>query len=88
MSQRGRELLLALRAFEKGKLVSSREAVQLIQDGDTLATGGFVGIGFAESRTRKALAVRGRFPSCMPPARVMVRTGDSTIWAIRACSGE
>ncbi len=58
MSQRGRELLLALRAFEKGKLVSSREAVQLIQDGDTLATGGFVGIGFAES---VAVALEQRF---------------------------
>lgn len=49
MSQHGREMLHALRAFEKGKIVSSGEAVQLIQNGDTVATGGFVGIGFAES---------------------------------------
>lgn len=58
MSQHGRELLAALRSFEKGKIVSSREAVQLIQDGDTVATGGFVGIGFAESI---AVALEQRF---------------------------
>lgn len=33
---------------EKGKIVTPTEAVQLIRDGDTVATGGFVGIGFAE----------------------------------------
>jgi len=31
-----------------GKVVSAREAVRLIKSGDTVATGGFVGIGFAE----------------------------------------
>ncbi len=44
-----RQLLDALRTFERGKIVSAREAVALIRDGDTLATGGFVGIGFAEN---------------------------------------
>jgi len=58
MSIHGRELLTALRSFEKGKLVSAREAVQLIQDGDTIATGGFVGIGFAENI---AVALESRF---------------------------
>ena len=33
---------------EAGKIVSAKEAVRLIRDGDTVATGGFVGIGFAE----------------------------------------
>lgn len=33
---------------EQGKLVSSLDAVKLIRHGDTVATGGFVGIGFAE----------------------------------------
>jgi propionate CoA-transferase len=38
----------SLRAAESGKIVSAAEAVRLIRDGDTVATGGFVGIGFAE----------------------------------------
>ncbi|MBI5260466.1 MAG: acyl CoA:acetate/3-ketoacid CoA transferase [Bradyrhizobium sp.] len=37
-----------LRNSEKGKIVTAAEAVMLIRDGDTVATGGFVGIGFAE----------------------------------------
>ena len=37
-----------LRSSEKGKVVTAAEAVRLIRDGDTVATGGFVGIGFAE----------------------------------------
>jgi len=37
-----------LRLSEKGKVVTAAEAVHLIRDGDTVATGGFVGIGFAE----------------------------------------
>jgi propionate CoA-transferase len=32
----------------KGKVVTAEEAVRVIRDGDTVATGGFVGIGFAE----------------------------------------
>ena len=33
---------------KRGKVVSADEAVRVIRDGDTIATGGFVGIGFAE----------------------------------------
>ncbi|MDZ7854316.1 MAG: acyl CoA:acetate/3-ketoacid CoA transferase [Halomonas sp.] len=51
--------LLSRQPFtEKGKVVSAREAVNLIRDGDALATGGFVGIGFAEGL---AVALEARF---------------------------
>ncbi len=33
---------------KRGKMVSAEEAVRVIRDGDTVATGGFVGTGFAE----------------------------------------
>jgi propionate CoA-transferase len=51
-------LLDALRTFERGKIVTAREAVALIRDGDTIATAGFVGIGFAEN---VAVALEERF---------------------------
>lgn len=42
----------------RNKVVSAVEAVRLIHDGDTVATGGFVGIGFAEEI---AVALEARF---------------------------
>lgn len=42
----------------QNKVVSALEAVRLIHDGDTVATGGFVGIGFAEEI---AVALEQRF---------------------------
>ena len=58
MPQTPRELLQGLRAHEGGKLVTADEALALVQDGDTVATSGFVGIGFAEGL---ALALERRF---------------------------
>jgi len=51
-------MIAALRASDGGKVVSARQAVALIRDGDTLATSGFVGIGFAENI---AVALEQRF---------------------------
>lgn len=48
----------SLRNAGSGKIVSARDAVNLIRDGDTIATGGFVGIGFAENI---AVALEARF---------------------------
>lgn len=41
-------LLASLTSPTEGKIVSAQDAVRLIRDGDTVATSGFVGIGFAE----------------------------------------
>ncbi len=42
----------------ESKIVSAAQAVRLIRDGDTVATGGFIGIGFAENI---AVALEQRF---------------------------
>jgi propionate CoA-transferase len=52
------ERIAGLRAGGKGKVVSAAEAMQLVRDGDTIATSGFVGIGFAEGL---AVALEHRF---------------------------
>ncbi|OWW22092.1 acyl CoA:acetate/3-ketoacid CoA transferase [Noviherbaspirillum denitrificans] len=46
------------RPSHRNKIVTAAEAVRLIHDGDTIATGGFVGIGFAENI---AVALEKRF---------------------------
>ena len=58
MDQERQARLAALHSFEHGKIVSARDAVALIRDGDTLASTGFVGIGFAENI---AVALEERF---------------------------
>jgi len=49
---------------KRNKIVSAAEAVGLIRDGDTVATGGFVGIGFAENL---AVALAARFQETASP---------------------
>jgi acyl CoA:acetate/3-ketoacid CoA transferase len=89
-----------LRLSEKGKVVSAAEAVRLIRDGDTVATGGFVGIGFAEEialalealyletkptrPTRKAS--RRTSHSFTRPARATARNAGSTTSRMTASS--
>ena len=52
------ERMAGLRAGGKGKVVSAAEALALVRDGDTVASSGFVGIGFAENL---AVALEQRF---------------------------
>jgi propionate CoA-transferase len=54
---------------KKGKVVSAEEAVRIIQKGDTVAFGGFVGIGFAEE---VAIALEKRFCQEKSPLELTV----------------
>ena len=56
--------MAGLRAGGRGKVVSAAEALALVRDGDTVATSGFVGIGFAENL---AVALEARFVATGTP---------------------
>jgi propionate CoA-transferase len=58
------------------KIVSAAEAVRLIHDGDTIATGGFVGIGFAENI---AVALEQRFLESRDEATAIGSPRDLTL---------
>jgi len=51
----------------KGKLVSADEAIKVIRNGDTIATGGFVGIGFPE---QIAIALESHYLTQQKPANL------------------
>jgi propionate CoA-transferase len=59
-----RPQLAALHARHGGKVVPAHDAMELVRDGDTVATTGFVGIGFAENL---AVALSERFVATGAP---------------------
>ena len=67
------------RSSNRNKVVCAAEAVRLIHDGDTIATGGFVGIGFAEG-----IALALEQPSPWRNGFWTVKTRCSTAWGSRA----
>src|SRR6478672_11922285 len=93
-------VLTLLRSPGKGKVVSAAAAVRLIRNGDTVATGGFVGIGFPEgvavaleelflSREDEHIQATGKphtSPWSMPGARGMGGSAASITWDMRGWS--
>src|SRR5438045_701699 len=61
-----------------GKITSAREAVSLIRSGDTVATSGFVGIGFAEAI---AIALEARFLDSAKESGIGEPRGLSLVYA-------
>src|SRR3712207_7681097 len=53
------------RPVHRNKVISADAAAQIVLDGDTVATGGFVGVGFAEEL---AIALERRFAGTGSPA--------------------
>ena len=60
------------------KIVSAAQAVRMLKDGDTLATGGFIGIGFAENL---AIALEQRFLGFDPQAPAGSPRGLTLVYA-------
>ena len=65
----------------KNKIVTAAEAVQLVHDGDTVATGGYVGIGFAEG---VAVALEERFLASQHPRELTLVYAAARATARRA----
>lgn len=65
-------------AVRPDKIVAADEAVRLIHDGDTVATGGFVGIGFAEGI---AIALERRFLDAQASTGVGSPRGLTLVYA-------
>ena len=102
MSANAVRLTLApVKALDSGKIVTAEEAASLIRDGDTIATGGFVGIGFAEEvalaietlylakrdQTVPAPTSRAISRWSTPQDRVTATTGDSITLATKVWCG-
>jgi propionate CoA-transferase len=68
----------AAKAAVRNKIVSAAEAVRLIHDGDTVATSGFVGIGFAEGI---AIALEQRFVATEAETGVGAPRGLTLVYA-------
>jgi propionate CoA-transferase len=69
-------MFIPLRSPDSGKIASAEEAARPVRDGDTVATGGFVGIGFAEWRSMTS-TVTGARPE-KPNARAAAEPFDAT----------
>ncbi len=68
--------------MRRNKVISAEDAARVVMNGDTVATSGFVGIGFPEEL---ALALEGRFAETGSPRDLtLVSTATSTRHA-RAC---
>ena len=93
--------MLTLHSRDSGKIVNAEEAVRLIREGDTVATGGFVGIGFAEEiavalealylskekQIPQRMASRAISRWFTPLARAMAKSVGSTISAMKDWCG-